>query len=522
MDTSCYTCRRRRIECRMDQPPCRKCTQAGLECTQTRPLRWAKGATYRTKKTEKTAANKPVISKKATLYGPRLVARDVSHVQTATHPGSVLVTNGGDREHYFRPTPIPQLDDPLLSNLDETTRYYLDYYSRCVCKLFIMYDSTVNPLRNVIGAAFDSPLLLSSIIALSSRHRANSKLSYSQGRLVASSTTVTDTDHTALRFKQKTLRGLSDAVNDAKLRALDATITSAFLLLFLDLLESGSGTWNIHLEGVKKLITQIETHTRPKGATQQDFGTYLISIGEFVSRQVYVIENLGPTYANPELLSNTPIPLRATKQPLQQKLEHSYLGCPEYILDALGAFSSSRDYLLSSQPRSEADLETRIHRVDGVLRSMESIDCDSWAATLPRLPSTSVQIQELSKLAESYKLGAQIYGRRILDALTGEETSQYPLVRRLINVIHELESDANLFKCILWPMVIAGLESREQAHREFISGCLEKFWLETRCLNVVNTGTILRKLWQWEEREDSTPKHWIFRIGQLGGDWLLV
>lgn len=328
----------------MDQPPCRKCTQAGLECTQTRPLRWAKGATYRTKKTEKTAANKPVISKKPTLFGPRLDARDVSHVQTATHPGSVLVTSGGDRggisqatirrplsmsneslslhypysdrryshiiEHYFRPTPIPQLDDPLLSNLDETTRYYLDYCtykiyqnctsvqlgqrlihasdSRCVCKLFIMYDSTVNPLRNVIGAAFDNSLLLSSIIALSSRHRANSKLSYSQGGLVTSSTVPTDIDHTALRFKHKTLRGLSDAVNDPKLRTLDATITSAFLLLFLDLLESGSGTWNIHLEGVKKLITQIETHTRPKGTVQEDFGTYLISIREFVSRQVYV------------------------------------------------------------------------------------------------------------------------------------------------------------------------------------------------------------------------------------------
>ncbi|PTB48832.1 hypothetical protein M431DRAFT_500765 [Trichoderma harzianum CBS 226.95] len=411
--------------------------------------------------------------------------------------------------HTYNPPHIPglhllpmgktELDDPLLSNLDETTRYYLDYYSRCVCKLFIMYDSTVNPLRNVIGAAFDSPLLLSSIIALSSRHRANSKLSYSQGRLVTSSTILTDTDHTALRFKHKTLRGLSDAVNDPQLRALDATVTSAFLLLFLDLLESGSGTWNIHLEGVKKLITQIETHTRPKGTVQQDFGTYLTSIREFVSRQVYVIENLGPTYANPELLSNTPIgpiPLRATKQPLQQKLEHSYLGCPEYILDALGAFSSSRDFLLSSRPRSEADLETRIHRID--------------------------DIQELSKLAESYKLGAQIYGRRILDALIAEETSQDHLVRRLISVIHELESDANLFKCILWPMVIAGLESREQVHRKFISGCLEKFWLETRCLNVVNTGTILRRVWQWEEREDSTPKLWIFRIGQLGGDWLLV
>lgn len=177
---------------------------------------------------------------------------------------------------------------------------------------------------------------------------------------------------------------------------------------------------------------------------------------------------------------------------------------------------------MSSQPRSEADLETRIHRADDVLRSMENFDCDSWAATLPRLPSTSVQIQQLSKLAESYKLGAQIYGRRILDALIGVETSQDHLVHRLISVIHELEGNSDLFKCILWPMVITGLESREQVHREFISGCLEKFWLETRCLNVANTGTILRKLWQWEEREDSTTKHWIFRIGQLGGDWLLV
>ncbi|KAL7940712.1 fungal-specific transcription factor domain-containing protein [Trichoderma barbatum] len=522
MDTSCYTCRRRRVECRMAQPPCKKCTRAGLECTQTRPLRWVKGTTFRAKETRKTAANKSLLSKDVTLFGPTLATKDVSHAQTAKHPGSVRITNIGDRAYFFRPTHIIQLDDPLISNLDETTRYYLDYYSRCVCKLFVMYDSTVNPLRNVIRAAFDSPLLLSSIIALSARHMANTGLSFSQGGMVASSTTLTGTDHTALRFKHKTLQGLSDAVNNPTLRVLDTTVTSAFLLMFLDLLESGSGTWNIHLEGVKKLITQIETPTKPKGTAQDNLGSYLISIRDFVSRQVYVIENLGPTYTNPEILSNTSIPLQADKKPLQQKLEHSYLGCPEYLLDALGAFSSCRDFLVSSQPGSEVDFGMRIQKADYVLRSTESFDCYSWAATLPRLPSTSVQIQELSKLAESYKLGAQIYGRRILDALIGEETLQDHLVSRLIGVIHELKSDANLFKCILWPMVIAGLESHQQAHREFISSCLEKFWLETRCLNVVNTGTILRKLWQWEEREVSTPTHWIFRIGQLGGDWLLV
>lgn len=177
---------------------------------------------------------------------------------------------------------------------------------------------------------------------------------------------------------------------------------------------------------------------------------------------------------------------------------------------------------MTSQSRSEFDLDIRIQKASYVLRSTKNFDCDAWAATLTRLPSTSVQLQELSKLAESYKIGAQIYGRRVLDALIGEETVQDHLVRRLIGVIRELKSDANLFKCILWPMVIAGLESHQKAQREFILGCLEKFWLETRCLNVVNTGAILRKLWQQEEEEESAPTHWIFRIGQLGGDWLLV
>lgn len=94
---------------------------------------------------------------------------------------------------------------------------------------------------------------------------------------------------------------------------------------------------------------------------------------------------------------------------------------------------------MSSQPRSEADLDTRIQKANYALRCTENFDCYSWAATLPRLPSTSVRIQELAKLAESCKIEAQIYGRRILDALIWDETFQDHLVHQLIGVIHELE-----------------------------------------------------------------------------------
>ena len=50
MDNSCYTCRRRRIECEMTEPPCKKCKKAGLECFQKRPFRWVQGAAFRSKK----------------------------------------------------------------------------------------------------------------------------------------------------------------------------------------------------------------------------------------------------------------------------------------------------------------------------------------------------------------------------------------------------------------------------------------------------------------------------------------
>lgn len=49
MSSSCYTCRRRRIECAMIGPPCTKCEKAGLECSQKRPLRWVDGAEFRGK-----------------------------------------------------------------------------------------------------------------------------------------------------------------------------------------------------------------------------------------------------------------------------------------------------------------------------------------------------------------------------------------------------------------------------------------------------------------------------------------
>ena len=203
-------------------------------------------------------------------------------------------------------------------------------------------------------------------------------------------------------------------------------------------------------------------------------------------------------------------------QPLQKSVDQSYLGCPEYLLAVLQSFSFFRDILANLEPIDGIILHSDIQQASNVLESTQNFDCDTWASSLPQ--SHPQDIHKLCTLAQAYKISSLIYGRCVLDALLANNaTSQDDLVCELIGIIDALKPDEALFKCILWPMFVAGLEAQKQTQRDFIIDCLEKFWFETKCINVVNAGNILRKFWQQD-----CQASWIFNIGQLGRDWLLI
>ncbi|KAE8358399.1 fungal-specific transcription factor domain-containing protein [Aspergillus caelatus] len=511
MDNSCYTCRRRRIECEMTAPPCKKCKKAGLECFQKRPFRWVQGAAFRGKKKVPSVKDASVSVTKFNLDSTR---RDGPCTRIITNAESIA--NDYASLEYGEDTP----DDPYASSLDKVSKYYLYYYSKCVCKLFVMYDSKRNPLRNVIPAALSDSVLLTSIIALSARHMANGGQSfYELG--TSSLPALTDAHHNALWFKYKAIQELSHTLSDQKLYKNDTVIASAFLLIFLDLLESGSDKWNIHLEGVKKLITQIQPVGSGRG-TEQRLGETVEEMRNFIIRQIYLIDTLGATYTRPRLLSNTPS-LHEPTTPLQMSLDKSYLGCPEFLLDALRSFSICRDMLAGSDPLEEGSLQSYIENVSIVLNLTQDFDCRAWASDLPQLDTHSTHdTNMLSTLAEAYKAGALIYGRRVSDALVRETTPLNHLVGGLIAIIEAMRCDEALFKCILWPMFVAGLESQQQDQRDFIISCLEKFWFETKCINVVNAANILRRFWKMSDTQQTVSSQWIFNIGQLGRDWLLI
>jgi hypothetical protein len=196
-------------------------------------------------------------------------------------------------------------------------------------------------------------------------------------------------------------------------------------------------------------------------------------------------------------------------------VEQSFLGCPEQLLNAVQFFSSQRDLATAGQAS-----EVCIRNTSFMIKSVHSFDSYSWAANLRQ--STVYAAHNLATLAECYKLGALIYGQRVLDMLSGRDTSQEEVVQNLFATIETLKRDAALFKCLLWPIFVAGLECRSSSEREFVIRALERFWTITLCLNTVNAGKILQSHWQTQDGNKDKSSNWVLGIGQLGEDWLLI
>lgn len=230
---------------------------------------------------------------------------------------------------------------------------------------------------------------------------------------------------------------------------------------------------------------------------------------------------MGAAFLRPKLLSQS---AAFDQQQLQSQetIEKSFLGCPEYILTAIQGLSEQRDSISSPNELDPATVTSHFSEVASLLDLIQKFDSYGWASGLQRLRSPSPnEVSNLCILSQTYKLGALIYGRRILDALAKTETVQDQEIAELLGFIDSLKDDTALFKCILWPVFVAGLECKWQAQRDFLVGCLERFWLLTNCLNAVNAAKILQDYWQQED-SSTEPRQWIFNIGNVGRDWLWI
>lgn len=113
MRAACWTCRKRTIQCDRTGNPCSKCEKAGLECFETRPLRWVKGVAIRGK-----------------MRG-HVLEEDYKVAYQKPHPPLKLGSISPCVQSLALTRP---LQDPSTKDLDWSSRFYLDY-----CKFLVIY-----------------------------------------------------------------------------------------------------------------------------------------------------------------------------------------------------------------------------------------------------------------------------------------------------------------------------------------------------------------------------------------------
>ncbi|CAI7618573.1 unnamed protein product [Penicillium pancosmium] len=451
------------------------------------------------------------------------------------------------------PHPSVAMVDPCVQGLNASSRFYLDYFNLRISKLFILCDSDNNPFRHLLTYATDDIPLQKCIIAVSARHFANTGQSFDQtSASMAPRFVVANLD--ALHFKRQTIQAVTGALNSHEMSRKNTLLASIFLLIFLDLLESGIDGWNHHICGARGLVSLGSSLLDPgheqatKRQMKTNHGDMATDTRKFISRQLNLycpslisgmtqkipvltnsrISTLGDALSGCSKSGSEAFP-NCDSEIKQESIVRSFLGCPDLLLRAIRYFSSQRAFLGNLDSQKTDSVNDHIRDTMVMLDMTGNFDCQQWASRVISLTVFDLKIEKLSLLAKAYKSAALIYGTRIFRAfaslsntlISTQETENMALISELIATIELLAADEMFFKCLIWPTFIAGLECQTANTRDSITVLLRGLWNSTSCLNVINASRILQEYWQKQDSSDNLGKaHQEIEV--MGQGWLLI
>lgn len=130
--------------------------------------------------------------------------------------------------------------------------------SKRVCPTLVFHDSQDNHYRSIIACA-SSPVVSSAIVTVAACHYIQNltgcPLAGLQLPITSPSLPLQAPINYYLRSKGRCLKLISAALaRDHTAVGNKAILIAVVLLTILDIFESGSGTWSVHLEGAKRLL----------------------------------------------------------------------------------------------------------------------------------------------------------------------------------------------------------------------------------------------------------------------------
>ncbi|KAF2716177.1 hypothetical protein K431DRAFT_289638 [Polychaeton citri CBS 116435] len=433
----CHNCRRQRRKCDRTLPTCHKCLQRGQECLgYGNFLRWEQGLASRGRMTGKTF--------------PAIVDKEVQEVA-------------------LRPQLHQTLLEPLLQDIDVSSRLYLYHFATNVCQDLVLYDiSYDNAFRNLIPLAQYHPSLLQIIIANSALHMSNSKRFQALSPHTAhdhGSNALTnfhgDDYRVALVAKQRALVMLNTALNNMGREDIDAILAMVLLFIEFELLDCGQKEWKHHIRGARTLIERISQTFGLSASNTTPLRRCLIA-------NCMVFDIFGSAFTSLENVQSSNTISAGTFSLLQDEEGNHCSSFPVALLQLL-QISTQLAQSNFSAPLTAYKANNERERALALVEAAQSFDPDTWAAAV-QLRSPAADLQLRIHIASAHRAATCIYlSRALFQGDQGIKSSQ-----NLENLMLEvkthlsfiLPSDA-MFAATAWPAFIVGAEARDAPEKEW-------------------------------------------------------
>lgn len=254
-DTSCWTCRRRRLKCDRALPACQKCISLQQHClgySKNRPLRWTHSVASRGK-----------------LMGKKVPSQEQGFPIVRLLNDPSLQDLPSSTRGYLVYCKWPSLS---ISNLAERTIVERECSQECV-----LYDiESTNPFKEFMRLMPSCPGFRHAVVSVAALHQAyrlaSSRLEHErtiQSDTIAKSPMWPTPKQLqeqpayldALYHKQQTLGFLKTEAYERSFSNLDGVIASILLSIWFELLHSGRNSWRHHLHGLREIMQRRDFST---------------------------------------------------------------------------------------------------------------------------------------------------------------------------------------------------------------------------------------------------------------------
>ncbi|KAI0389192.1 hypothetical protein F5Y17DRAFT_142007 [Xylariaceae sp. FL0594] len=517
----CHNCRRRRLRCDWSVPTCVKCSKTGQRCLGYGQLyRWVDSDTAAGGGADTNHGKKRHTLAPHTGY-LGLISESRGLCAFAK------VADEGTQQFVI------SLADPLVQDLNGSSRRYMSYFASRFCQDLVVYDSAelgTNPFRELIPMSQTYPHLQQIIIAVSAVHYYNA-VSGPTAQKASSSHVARAMLVDALYARQKAIRGLINIIqlnksSDGREESQadqDALLATVLFFVNFTLIDSGKEEWQNHLTAAGRLLSihglstlslahvagnydsaLLPSESRPHPSVSSTYetissidGRVPLSACDYVASDTvaYLIWNCALVslvsttsshqttadrsheYASQLLTWDFAKVLRI----LSRTEANSYHSCPAYLMTIVLRTAQITQLIKASGRRSPDTAE--MNEYLRLLREAETFDVEAWASRV----STHVvgvlgvtdehELDGRRHIAAAYRAAVCLYIWLVAPGIPGRRHHQrvgsFPtsegLVSTILRQLSCIRPSSPLFKFTVWPVFLTGVDAVSDAHRRSVT-----------------------------------------------------